>query len=157
MKKIKRREFLNNTCPKVALALLGVSFIESCSKDSDETSINESIGVEDDGGYTVDGKSIEIDLLNPTFVKLNNEGWMNFNAQNILLVKTGSSYFAFNNSCPHQGVRNKWSYNSSEKLFLCGQHNNSYPTDCESIGTNGGPLQCYNTSKAGNTLTITKP
>ena len=157
MKKIKRREFINKACPKMAMALIGVSFLEACSKDSDDLTLDESIKLEEKAGYTVNGKIIEIDLLHPTFSNINSEGWMNFTAQKILLVKTGSSYSAFNNSCPHQGVRSKWTYNSSERTFLCGQHNNSYPTDCESQGTNGGPLQCYTISKLENTLTVTKP
>tara|TARA_Y100000994_G_C15572639_1_gene393116 strand:+ start:248 stop:709 length:462 start_codon:yes stop_codon:yes gene_type:complete len=152
MKKIKRREFLNNTCPKVAMAMLGVSFIEACSKESDEVIVPETT----DNGYSVDGNKIEIDLSHPTFADLDSQGWMNFTAQRILLLKTGSTYKAFNNFCPHQGVRDNWSYNSSDNLFVCGRHGNSYPTDCVSEGTNGGPLQCYTASKAGTTLTIIK-
>ena len=156
MKKIKRREFLNNTCPTVAMAILGVSFLEGCSKDSEE-GISEVITSDGDSGYLVKGKIIEIDLLHPTFDLLGDQGWMNFTAQRMLLVKTGSSYLAFNNYCPHEGARNAWSYNSSESIFVCGRHNNSYPTDCVSEGTNSGPLQCYSVNKTGNTLTVTKP
>ena len=34
--KYKRREFLENVCPTVALAMFGVSLIEACSKGDDE-------------------------------------------------------------------------------------------------------------------------
>ena len=154
MKKNKRREFLNKACPNVAMAILGVSFLEACSKDSDE----EVIPIPDtDGGYKINGNNIEIDLTHPNFSKLDSAGWMNFTEQRTLLLKSGSAYFAFNNFCPHQGARDAWSYNSSESKFICGRHNNSYPTDCVTEGTNGGPLQCYTTSKSGNTLIVTKP
>jgi nitrite reductase/ring-hydroxylating ferredoxin subunit len=151
MKKIKRREFLNNTCPRVAMAILGVSFLNACSKESEEVIMPEG-----DSGYAVNGKIIEIDLSHPTFDLLANQGWMNFTAQKILLLKTESSYLAFNNLCPHQGARDAWSYSPSESIFVCGRHNNSYPTDCVSEGTNSGPLQCYSVNKIGNTLTVTK-
>tara|TARA_B110000444_G_scaffold238417_1_gene251985 strand:+ start:792 stop:1268 length:477 start_codon:yes stop_codon:yes gene_type:complete len=157
MKKIKRREFLNNTCPVVAMAILGVNVLDSCSKDEAISSEDENTIIPDpDSGYTVEGKVVEIDLTHPTFDSLESDGWMNFTAQKILLLKTGSTYSAFNNFCPHQGARDAWSYNSSDSLFVCGRHNNSYPTDCVSEGTNSGPLQCYSAAKSGSTLTVTK-
>ena len=36
----KRREFLNNVCPTVAMAFLGVSLLESCSSGGDDSDIN---------------------------------------------------------------------------------------------------------------------
>lgn len=151
MEKIKRREFLNNICPNVALALLGVSLLEACSKEDDP--IDQ---VDGENGYTVNGNSIEIDLSHPFFNILNTQGWMNFTAQKTLLLKIGFTYSAYSNLCPHQGTRDAWSYNSSENIFVCGRHNNSYPTDCISEGTNGGPLQCFNVNKTGNILTVIK-
>ena len=59
MKKIKRREFLNNTCPRVAMAILGVSFLNACSKESEEVIMPEG-----DSGYAVNGKIIEISTFN---------------------------------------------------------------------------------------------
>ena len=43
-----------------------------------------------------------------------------------------------------------------ERLFPCGQHNNSYPTDCTTSGTAGGPLNCYTTSLKDGVLSVTK-
>ena len=81
---------------------------------------------------------------------------MNFTAQGMLLLKIdASTYRAFTNSCPHQGVRTNWTYNSSQDKFKCGQHNNTYPTDCSSNGTSGDPLKCYDTSVSGGKLTVT--
>jgi hypothetical protein len=56
-----------------------------------------------------------------------------------------------------KAVASQWSYNtSSEDRFVCGTHNNSYPTDCETSGTAGGPLKCYTTTLNDGKLTISK-
>ncbi len=55
----KRREFLNNVCPTVAMAFLGVSLLESCSSGGDDSDINGggnngggNNGGGSDNGYT---------------------------------------------------------------------------------------------------------
>jgi nitrite reductase/ring-hydroxylating ferredoxin subunit len=82
---------------------------------------------------------------------------MNFTAQNMLLLKIdASTYRSFTNACPHQGVRTQWSYNTSADKFVCGQHNNSYPSDCTTNGSVGGVLKCYTTSLKDGVLSVTK-
>jgi nitrite reductase/ring-hydroxylating ferredoxin subunit len=82
---------------------------------------------------------------------------MNFGAEAMLLLKIdASTYRAFTNSCPHQGTSSQWSYNTSQDRFVCGAHSNSYPTDCETSGTVGGPLKCYTTTLNNGKLTISK-
>ena len=158
--KNKRREFLTNVCPSVALAFVGVTLLEACSSGSEDTV--DSGGNDTTNGYTVSGNTVVIDLNHSTFSSLGSNGWMNFTAQKMLLLKIDSStYRAFTNSCPHAGTRNAWTYNSSQDKFKCGQHNNSYPTDCDSSsgttsnGTDGNPLKCFNTSYSGGKLTVT--
>ena len=154
--KNKRRKFLKDVCPTVALAFMGVSMLEACSSggnDEDAGGGNNSGG--NNNGYTVSGNTVVITLSHSTFASLNSNGWMNFTAQKMLLLKIDSStYRAFTNSCPHQGVRTAWSYNSSQDKFKCSQHNNTYPTDC-SNGTSGGALKCFPTSYSGGKLTVT--
>ena len=157
MNKIDRRKFLNNVCPAIAISIVGASFLESCSKD--DAVDNNVISNPDSGssGYTVENNLIEVELNHPSFSELNSKGWMNFSAQQILILKiSDSSYRAFTNSCPHQGVRNSWSYNESESRFVCGRHGNSYPSDCSSSGTTGNILECYNSVLSGQKLQITK-
>jgi nitrite reductase/ring-hydroxylating ferredoxin subunit len=157
MKKINRRKFLSNVCPAVAMSLVGVSFLESCSKDSDGDDSVYGSNTSGSSGFTVEGNNVEIELNHPSFAELNSKGWMNFTAQQILILKiSDSSYRAFTNSCPHQGVRNSWSYDESDSRFVCGRHGNSYPSDCTSSGTTGNILECYNTVLAGQKLQITK-
>ena len=157
--KNKRREFLSNVCPSVALAFMGVTMLEACSSGGDDTIDNGNDGSGGDGntdnGYVISGGDIIIDLNHGNFSALSTNGWMNFKAQKMLLLKIdASTYKAFTNSCPDQGVRNSWSYNSSEDKFKCSAHNNSYPSDC-SAGTVGGALKCYETSYASDKLTVT--
>ena len=155
--KNKRREFLTNVCPTVALAVVGVTMLKACSSGGEDTiDPGNGGGNNNTNGYTVSGNTVVIDLNHSAFSTLNSNGWMNFTAQKMLLLKIDSStYRAFTNSCPHQGVRTNWTYNSSQDKFKCGQHNNSYPTDCTTSGTAGGALKCFTTSYSGGKLTVT--
>ena len=160
MKKIDRRRFLNDACPAIAISMISSGFLESCSKGGDDENISASLNTDQANeslGYIVKDNVVEIDLNHPAFAELNSERWMNFAAQQVLLLKISeSSYRAFTNSCPHQGVRNSWSYNQSENRFVCSRHGNSYPSDCTSSGTTGNILECYTTSVTGQKLQITK-
>ena len=164
--KNKRREFLKNVCPTVALAFFGVTMLEACSSGGEDDMIggngsNSGSGSGNSGssnnGYSVNGNTITITLSHSNFSSLDSNGWMNFTAQNMLLLKIDSStYRAFTNSCPHQGQRNSWSYNTSEDKFVCSAHGNSYPTDCETSGTAGGALSCYTATYNNGVLTVVK-
>ena len=92
--------------------------------------------------------TIVIDLTATEFKDLENiGGWMNYTAKNLLLVRVSeTSIRVFNNACPHEGVRNRWSFDGSK--FLCSEHNRSYSNTCN------GSLICYNSILEGNTLTI---
>ena len=152
----KRRKFLKNVCPSVALAFFGVTMLEACSSEGEDSLSNEDDG-HSNTGYTVNGNTIVIDLNHSSFSSLNSNGWFNFKSQAMLLLKIDSStYRAFTNVCPHQGNNNQWSYNTSEDRFVCGAHNNSFPTDCTTEGTAGGALACYSVSYNNGKLTVTK-
>lgn len=158
--KNKRREFLTNVCPTVALAFMGVSMLEACSSGGDDSIDNGNDGSGGDNntdkGYVISGSDIIIDLNHSAFSLLNTNGWMNFTALKMLLLKIDSStYRAFTNSCPHNGVRNSWSYSSSEDKFVCSIHNGRFPTDCTSEGSNAGPLKCFTSSYDSGKLTVT--
>ena len=159
--KNRRREFLKNVCPTVALAFFGVTMLEACSSGGDESPANSggnnNNGGNNTSGYSVSGSTVSITLSNSNFVKLQNDGWMNFTAQNMLLLKIdASTYRAFTNACPHQGTRTMWSYNTSDDTFKCGNHQGVYPTDCTTNGSNGGPLKCYTTSLKDGVLSVTR-
>ena len=78
--KNKRREFLMNVCPSVAMAFMGVSLLESCSSGGEDEVDNG--GGSNNQGYTVSGNTIVITLSHSTFSTLNSNGWMNFSAKN---------------------------------------------------------------------------
>ena len=156
----KRREFLNNVCPTVALAFMGVTMLQACSSGDDDADITggggDNNGGGNDLGYTKSGNNITINLNHSNFAKLNSDGWKNLHQEKVLILKiSSSSYRAFTGSCPHQGVSTAWSYSSSSGQFTCGQHGNSYKSDCTTAGT-GGVLKCYSSSLSGSTLTVVK-
>ena len=168
--KNKRREFLKNVCPTVALAFFGVTMLEACSSGGEDDMIggngsNSGSGSGNSGnsnsGYSVNGNTITITLSHSNFSSLNSNSWMNFTAQNMLLLKIDSStYRAFTNSCPHQGRKNSWSYNTSADKFVCSEgqsgHGNNFPTDCQTNGSTGDVLKCYTTTYNNGVLTVVK-
>ena len=157
MKKVvDRRKFVKDICPTIALAALGITAFNACSKGDDDSEI--SIGSNDTmTGYTVNGNTVSIDLDDTSFSVLQSRGWMNFTQQRMLLLKlSDTSYRAFTNSCPHAGSRNAWSYNDNQERFVCSSHSNSYPSDCTTPGTTDDVLECYDTILSGSTLTVTK-
>lgn len=160
----KRRDFLMNVCPTVAMAFLGISVLESCSSGDDDTDMggngsNGSGNGSTANGYTKSGNVISIDLNHSNFSSLQSNNWINFTAQNILILKIDSTnYRAFDNQCPHQGNRG-WSYSNGN--FVCSRHGNSYKSDCSTPSASGnsgatsGSLKCYSTSLSGSTLKVT--
>ena len=83
----KRREFLNNVCPTVALAFMGVTLLEACSSGGDDSDIgggsNNGGGGNNNGGndtgYTKNGNDILSILITQVLV--------------IYIVMDGSTYF----------------------------------------------------------------
>ena len=69
--KNKRREFLTNVCPTVALAFMGVSMLEACSSGGDDSIDNGNDGSGGDNntdkGYVISGSDIIIDLNHSAF------------------------------------------------------------------------------------------
>jgi len=153
---VDRRKFVKDVCPTIALAALGITAFNACSKGDDDSGI--SIGSNDTmTGYTVNGNSVSIDLDDTSFSVLQSRGWMNFTQQGMLLLKlSDTSYRAFTNSCPHAGSRNAWSFNDTQERFVCSSHNNSYPSDCTTPGSTDDVLECYDTSLMSSILTVTK-
>ena len=164
-----RRDFLKEVCPTVAFAFFGVSFLEACSSDSleedtgDGTTPPTDNGGSSDNGYTKSGSTYTIDLTHSNFSQLSQVGdWMN--GQNLgipmLFLKISENEInAYTNSCPHQGVKTAWDYISESKKFRCqsskGGHNNTYPDDCDSFGSDGKILKCYDSILSGDELTVT--
>jgi len=159
-----RRNFLQNTCPTITFAFFGLSYIQACSKgddsvDNNSTTVNNITGTASNG-VSVNGNIITVDLSNATFSGLNNPGnYINLTANQLLILKiSANEYRAFDNCCPHNGVRNKWSFGDDK--FTCGEHGNSFSIDgsdvkaCGSAATSGG-LTRYTASLNGDILTIT--
>ncbi len=180
---MKRRKFLQNTCPTITFAFFGLSYIQACSKSDDDSSSyssnnsnvipgnssgtnagssssSSSSGTQTSSGIVSSGNNITIDLTNSNFSSLSSPGdFINLTSVGVLLLKISSSEFrAFDNCCPHSGTKNDWSYSNQE--FTCGSHGNKFGIDgnnivnCGSAATSGD-LKSYSTSLAGDSLTIT--
>ena len=71
------------------------------------------------------------------FNTLQSNNWINFTAQNMLILKIDStSYRAFTNSCPHQGAKKCMGFieNPTTDFVCSGGHDNTYATDCQTAG-----------------------
>ena len=80
----KRREFLNNVCPTVALAFMGVTMLQACSSGDDDIDMGgggNNNGGGNDLGYTKSGNNITINLNHSNFAKLNSDGWKNLHQE----------------------------------------------------------------------------
>ena len=152
----KRREFLNNVCPTVALAFMGVTVLEACSSGGDDGDIagggggSNNNGGSSNLGYTKSGNNVTINLNHSNFNKLHSDGWFNLFQEKILLLKiSSSSYRAFTGSCPHQGTLHGHTMDHQVNLYVV---NMEIATDCTSSGV-GGVLKC-SSSLSGNNLLL---
>ena len=145
----KRRDFLKTACAPVVFSMFGVGMLEACSSgDDDGYGTPPAPGNASNSGEDQEEKSITIDLTKSDFSKISDVGgWMNYTAKNLLLVRVSETTIrAFNNACPHEGVRTRWTFNGTR--FQCHEHNRTFNINCN------GSLNCYNTTIEGSTLTI---
>ena len=141
-----RREFLKTACKPVVLATLGIPVIEACSSEDDSQEIIRTN--ENQPGQITSRGDLEINLDDDRFKDLKQiGGWLNFTSENILLVRISDDEIrVFDNACPHQGARNRWSFDGSN--FTCSNHGRSFSANCT------GSLRCYDTSIDENILTV---
>jgi len=140
-----RRNFLKTACKPIVLAALGIPVLEACSTEDDPSAdVNNS----NTSSTVTPSEPLIIDISDNDFESIQAVGgWLNYTSKNILLIRISESEVrVFDNRCPHQGNRDKWSYDGS--TFECGYHNNTFSDSCS------GSLVCYNSSLEGNTLTI---
>ena len=142
-----RRDFLKTACKPVVLATLGIPLIEACSTD-EETEMNSNSVGNDQTAQNNNSSKLEINLDDDRFKDLKQvSGWLNFTSENILLVRISDDEIrVFENACPHQGARNRWSFDGSN--FTCSNHGNSYAANCS------GSLRCYEATLNGNILAV---
>ena len=142
-----RRDFLKTACKPFVLATLGIPLIEACSA-AEETEMNSNSVGNDQTAQNNNSSKLEINLDDDRFKDLKQvSGWLNFTSENILLVRISDDEIrVFDNACPHQGARNRWSFDGSN--FTCSNHGNSYAANCS------GSLRCYEATLNGNILTV---
>ena len=143
-----RRDFLKTTCKPIVLATLGIPIIEACSSDEEQPEMNTNSLDNNNTMQSNSSSELEINLDDDRFKDLKQiGGWVNFTSENILLVRISDDEIrVFDNACPHQGARNRWSFDGSN--FTCSNHGNSYAASCS------GSLKCYEATLDENILTI---
>ena len=153
-----RRDFLKEVCPTVAFAFFGVSFLEACSADSLDEDTGDGTTSPADNGYTKSGSTYTIDLTHSNFSELAQDGgWMNgqnFGIPMLFLRISNSEIKAYTNICPHNNHK-FWDYQPANNSFKCRNHKYTYPADCNSAGSDGQILTCYDSSISGDELTVT--
>ena len=140
-----RRNFLKTACKPIVLAALGIPVLEACSTEDDASADNNNSNT---SSTVTPSEPLIIDISDNDFESIQAVGgWLNYTSKNILLIRISESEVrVFDNRCPHQGNRDKWSYDGS--TFECGYQNNTFSDSCS------GSLVCYGSSLEGNTLTI---
>lgn len=183
---MKRKDFLKTACPAVVFGLFGVSLIQACSSDDSPLlgdgsgTIGGSGGYGGGGGYggdsdsgqgsgsstntsgvSVEGSNVIIDLTNQNFASLENVGgWMNLQSHDLLLIRVSADTVrAFDNCCPHQGTKDRWSYASGS--FTCANHGNSFSIDGSSVvecssGASSGTLKSFDAQINDGVLTVSR-
>ena len=143
-----RRDFLKSACKPIVLATLGIPIIEACSSDEEQPEMNTNTLDNNNTTQSNSPSELEINLDDDRFKDLKQiGGWVNFTSENILLVRISDDEIrVFDNACPHQGARNRWSFDGSN--FTCSNHGNSYSASCS------GSLKCYEATLDENILTI---
>jgi len=143
-----RRDFLKTACKPIVLATLGIPIIEACSSDEEQAEMNTNTLGNNNTTQSNSPSELEINLDDDRFKDLKQiGGWVNFTSENILLVRISDDEIrVFDNACPHQGARNRWSFDGSN--FTCSNHGNSYAASCS------GSLKCFEATLDGNILTI---
>ena len=143
-----RRDFLKTACKPIVIATLGIPIIEACSSDEEQAEMNTNTLGNNNTTQSNSPSELEINLEDDRFKDLKQiGGWVNFTSENILLVRISDDEIrVFDNACPHQGARNRWSFDGSN--FTCSNHGNSYAASCS------GSLKCYEATLDGNILTI---
>jgi len=135
-----RRDFLKNACAPILFGAFVEPLISSCSK--------ESVTVTPSSNTPSEPLNIELNINDGELSVLREVGgWLNYTQKNLLLLRVSNTQIrAFDNSCPHQGVRNQWSF--ANNTFKCNNHGRVFPATCS------GSLRCYTTKIQGDVITI---
>ncbi len=159
---MKREEFLKSICPALGLSMLAAqATLLSCSKAEEEpvvstpqdTPYDALISKTGTKGYFEEGKNVYINLQHPSYTSLKTIGkFVNDETNGILLVRDSeTTIMAFDNCCPHQGTRNRWSF--ANNRFTCGNHGYSFGTESGQIASCNSNAQFGNLKAYVTTLT----
>lgn len=169
---MKRAEFLKSICPSLGLSMIAAqAALVSCSKSEEEpapapapigdAAYEALLSKTTTNGYFEEGKNIYINMKHPSYTNLQSIGkFVNDETNGMLLVRdTESTLMAFDNCCPHQGVKNRWTF--ANNRFTCGNHGYSFGTQsgqtaaCNSNALFGN-LKSYNATLTKDLVAVQK-
>lgn len=149
---MNREDFLKKMCPAAGAGILAAMvMLESCSKDeavaptpTANTPYDQLLAKTLPSGYFTEGKTLYLNLQKEPYKSLNTIGnYLNDETNGVLLVrKNENTIVVFDNCCPHQGTRNRWTY--SNNRFSCGNHGYTFGTEA------GQTANCNSNAMFGN-------
>tara|TARA_Y200000002_G_scaffold287090_1_gene241200 strand:- start:334 stop:867 length:534 start_codon:yes stop_codon:yes gene_type:complete len=129
-----RRNFLKKTFSfGTAIAALNLTspFLLSCSKYSSDSSTSTTTVSSDSGiSYSTSTKILEISKTSSQGISIANDGTIilihsvDSNDVNVMLINSNGTIKAFTAICPHQGIKNMWSFSNNQ--IKCSAHNSIF-------------------------------
>ena len=149
-----RRQFLEKAGLAAVLGSFGTAFFTSCvsSEEPDDTTTPPSTTTPN--GITVSGSTIQVNLTIQTKLAATG-GWLLIETAKSLVANVNGTFVALTSVCTHSGCFDSWAF--SNNRFTCTCHNSIFNSAGQVLqGPATQPLQVYNTSVSGTTLTINK-
>lgn len=150
--KMNREKFLKKICPSVSAGLLAATvMLESCSKEEavapapvPTSQYDQLLTKTLTKGYFTEGKTLYLNLQKEPYKTLNTIGnYINDETNGLLMVrKNENTIVVFDNCCPHQGTRNRWTF--SNNRFTCNNHGYAFGTEA------GQTANCNSNAQFGN-------
>lgn len=150
-----RRQFLEKAGLATVLGTFGISFFTSCvsSEEPDDTT-SPPTNSPAPNGITISGNTVQVNLTIQNKLAASG-GWLLITSAKTLVANLNGTYVALTSVCTHSGCFDSWSFTNSQ--FICTCHNSIFDTAGKVVqGPAGQPLDVYNTSVSGSTLTINK-
>ena len=146
-----RRDFLRTSCSAATLLTLGWA-LSGC----DSSSMTEVEQPAEDGGITIEGNTITLDLTGSEAGVVAEAGGFLLlsSAHTIILNPSGDAIRAFTSICTHQGCDVNSFRNGT---IVCPCHGSQYDTNGEVVqGPAPNPLREFDVVRDGDIVTITK-
>uniref|UniRef100_UPI00404786B0 QcrA and Rieske domain-containing protein n=1 Tax=Algoriphagus sp. TaxID=1872435 RepID=UPI00404786B0 len=149
-----RRQFLEKAGFAAVMSTFGISFFTSCVSTEEPGDVTTPANASSNDGITISGSTVQINLSVQTKLAASG-GWLLVVSAKTLIANLDGAFVAMTSVCTHSGCFDSWSFTNNR--FTCTCHNSIFNTAGQVLqGPATQPLQVYNTSVSGTTLTINK-